>query len=343
MTKKSVTMSDIAKVMNVSTVTVSKALGDRDGVSVELRERIKQKATEMGYRVHAGFHGAKDGLTYNIGIIVAKHFISDASSFYWIVYRNIVELLQNQNYYGMLEVIDNKSMTDPNAVEEVPNTVLDHKVDGLIVLGQLSEDYINRLMQHNLPTVFLDFYGSRDDVDSVLSDSFYGAYMLTSHLIENGHRRIGFLGSISSTSSIQDRYLGYYKALLENRIPLRQDWVIADRSNESDIFPEFTLPNDMPTAFVCNCDETAYKLVNQLKAAGYSIPDDISVVGYDNHIYSTICNPRLTTIDVNSRVMSTEAVDIILHKIRDGNYRRGRTLVTGKLVRRGSVKNLNEA
>lgn len=344
MTKKSVTMSDIAKVMNVSTVTVSKALGDRDGVSVELRERIKQKATEMGYRVHAGSHGAtKDGLTYNIGIIVAKHFISDASSFYWIVYRNIVELLQNQNYYGMLEVVDNKSMTDPNAVEEVPNTVLDHKVDGLIVLGQLSEDYIDRLMQHNLPTVFLDFYGSRDDVDSVLSDSFYGAYMLTSHLIENGHRRIGFLGSISSTSSIQDRYLGYYKALLENRIPLRQDWVIADRSNESDIFPEFTLPNDMPTAFVCNCDETAYKLVNQLKAAGYSIPDDISVVGYDNHIYSTICNPRLTTIDVNSRVMSTEAVDIILHKIRDGNYRRGRTLVTGKLVRRGSVKNLNEA
>ena len=343
MTKKAVTMSDIAKVMNVSTVTVSKALGDRDGVSVELRERIKQKATEMGYRVHAGSHGAKDGLTYNIGIIVAKHFISDASSFYWIVYRNIVELLQNQNYYGMLEVVDNRSMTDPNAIEEIPNTVLDHKVDGLIVLGQLSEEYIDRLMTHNLPTVFLDFYGSREDADAVLSDSFYGAYMLTSHLIENGHRRIGFLGSISSTSSIQDRYLGYYKALLENRIPPRQDWVIGDRSNESDIFPEFTLPKEMPTAFVCNCDETAYKLVNQLKAAGYAVPDDISVVGYDNHIYSTICNPRLTTIDVNSRVMSAEAVDIILHKIRDGNYRRGRTLVTGKLVRRGSVKNLNEA
>ncbi len=337
MTKKAVTMSDIAKAMNVSTVTVSKALGDRDGVSAELRERIKQKATEMGYRVHAGSHGTKDGLTYNIGIIVAKHFISDASSFYWIVYRYIVELLQKQNYYGMLEVVN-----DHNGMEEIPNSVLDHKVDGLIVLGQLSDDYISRLISHQLPTVFLDFYGSREDADAVLSDNFYGAYMLTSHLIENGHRRIGFLGSISSTSSIQDRYLGYYKALLENRIPLRQDWVIGDRSNESDIFPEFTLPNDMPTAFVCNCDETAYKLVNQLKNSGYSIPDDISVVGYDNHIYSTICNPRLTTIDVNSRVMSTEAVDIILHKIRDGNYRRGRTLVTGKLVRRESVKTIKD-
>ncbi len=336
MIKKNVTMSDIAKVMNVSTVTVSKALGDRDGVSLDLRERIKQKATEMGYRMHTGTHGAKDGLNYNIGIVVARHFISDASAFYWIMYRYIVEMLQKQNYYGMLEVVDD--VLDGRG--EIPNSVLDKKVDGLIVLGQFSDEYINRLTSYYIPTVFLDFYGSREESETVLADNFYGAYMLTNHLISNGHRRIGFLGSISSTSSIQDRYLGYYKALLEHRIPLRQDWLIGDRSNESDIFPSFTLPQDMPTAFVCNCDETAYKLVNQLKAAGYSIPDDISVVGYDNHIYSTISSPRLTTIDVNSRAMSEEAVNIILHKIRDGSYKRGRTLVTGKLVRRESVKNL---
>ena len=337
MVKKAVTMSDIAKVMNVSTVTVSKALGDRDGVSEELRERIKQKATEMGYRMHTGGRGNHDGLSYNIGIVVARHFIGDASSFYWIVYRYIVELLQKQNYYGMLEVVN-----DAGAAGEIPNSVLDKKVDGLIVLGQFSDSYVDKLMNCGIPTVFLDFYGSREDAEAVLSDNFYGAYMLTSHLIANGHRKIGFLGSISSTSSIQDRYLGYYKALLENRIPLRQDWIISDRSNESDIFPEFTLPADMPTAFVCNCDEAAYKLVNQLKDVGISVPDDVSVVGYDNHIYSTISTPRLTTIDVNSRVMSTEAVDIILHKIRDGSYKRGRTLVTGKLVRRESVKDLTK-
>lgn len=330
-------MSDIAKAMNVSTVTVSKALGDRDGVSADLRERIKQKASEMGYRLHTGIHAGKDGLNYNIGIVVARHFISDASSFYWIVYRYIVEMLQKQNYYGMLEVVDDA----PDGMREIPNSVLDKKVDGLIVLGQFSDEYINKLMSFYIPAVFLDFYGSREDSETVLADNFYGAYMLTSHLIANGHRRIGFLGSISSTSSIQDRYLGYYKALLEHRIPLRQDWIISDRSNESDIFSAFTLPQDMPTAFVCNCDEAAYKLVNQLKAVGYRIPDDVSVVGYDNHIYSTISTPRLTTIDVNSRAMSEEAVNIILHKIRDGSYKRGRTLVTGKLVKRESVKKLN--
>lgn len=337
MIKKTVTMSDVAKAMNVSTVTVSKALGDREGVSEALRERIKQKATEMGYRIHTGGHALKDGLTYNIGIVVAKHFISEPSAFYWIMYKYLVELLQRQNYYGMLEVVEDV----PDGSCEIPNSVRDKKVDGLILLGQFSDEYIDKLIANYIPTVFLDFYGSREDAETVLSDSFYGAYILTSHLIANGHRKLGFLGSISSTSSIQDRYLGFYKALLENRLPLRQEWIIGDRSPEGDIHKSFALPQELPTAFVCNCDESAFRLVNQLIALGYKIPDDISIVGYDNHVYSTMCQPHLTTMDVNSQAMATEAVDIILHKIRDSSYKRGRTMVAGKLIRRDSVKNLN--
>lgn len=336
MIKKTVTMSDIAKAMNVSTVTVSKALGDREGVSDSLRERIKQKATEMGYRIHTGAHILRDGLTYNIGIIVAKHFISEPSAFYWIVYKYLVELLQKQNYYGVLEVVDDG--IDGRC--EIPNSVRDKKVDGLILLGQFSDSYIDKLMNYYIPTVFLDFYGTREDAETVLSDNFYGAYMLTSHLITNGHKKIGFLGSVSSTSSIQDRYLGFYKALLENRLVLRQDWVISDRTEEGEIYQKFYLPEELPTAFVCNCDESAFRLVNQLQASGYGVPEDISVVGYDNHVYSTMCSPHLTTMDVNSQAMAVEAVDIILHKIRDGSYHRGRTLVAGRLVLRDSVKNL---
>lgn len=98
----------------------------------------------------------------------------------------------------------------------------------------------------------------------------------------------------------------------------------------------------MPTAFVCNCDEAAYILLNQLKNEGYSVPDDISVVGYDNHIYSTIANPRITTIDVDSKRMSAEAVETIIKKIRDKNYSRGRTLVTGKIILRDSVKTIKK-
>lgn len=336
MIKKSVTMSDIAKEIGVSTVTVSKALGDKDGVGSELRERIKQKATEMGYRFTGSAKNVKDALTYSISVVVAKHFIHDASAFYWVVYRYIVELLQKQNYYGILDVV---SESDEETCE-MPKSISDKKVDGIIVLGQFSNKYVNALLTLGVPTVFLDFYSARSDVETVIADNFFGAYTLTNYLIGLGHRRIGFIGSIASTSSIQDRYLGYYKAHIENRIRLNQSWIIEDRRADGTAYTEFALPNELPTAFVCNCDEAAYTLLNQLKSKGIRVPEDISVVGYDNHIYSTISNPRITTIDVNSYEMSDNAVNIIIRKIRDSSYKCGRVLVTGKLVERDSVKRL---
>ncbi len=336
MIKKNVTMSDIAAELGCSTVTVSKALSDKDGVSDELRQKIKQKANEMGYRVSYVSKNTKETLTYNIGILVAKRFISDASAFYWVVYRYIVELLQKQSYYGILEVISEKD----ERTGIIPNSVTDQKVDGIIVLGQFSDEYVENMLSTQIPVVFLDFYSSRSDVETVLSDNFFGSYSITNYLIGRGHRRIGFIGSITATSSIQDRYMGYYKSLLEHGILLRDDWVIEDRDSEGINFKSITFPDEMPTAFVCNCDQIAYQVINQLKAMGYRVPEDISIVGYDNHIYSTISNPRITTMDVNSYRMSSEAVEILVKKIRDNNYHCGRILVTGKLLERDSVKNL---
>ncbi len=336
MTKKTVTMSDIAKQMGVSTVTVSKALGDRDGVSGELRERIKQKADEMGYRFSGCAKSAKSSLTYSIGIVVAKRFIHDASAFYWVVYRYIVELLQKQNYYGILEVVADSG----EQACEMPNSVLDKKVDGIIVLGQFSESYADALLASGIPAVFLDFYSSRSNADTVLADNFFGAYTITNYLIQKGHRRIGFVGTIGATSSIQDRFLGYCKSHIENRLRVNPNLILGDRSENGTAFAEIPLPAELPTAFFCNCDETAYQLINQLKAKGYSIPGDISIVGYDNHIFSTISNPRITTVDVNSYRMSHEAVEILIRKIRDESYRCGRVLVTGKLIERDSVKGI---
>lgn len=339
MIKKNVTMSDIANEIGVSTVTISKALGDKDGVGEELRERIKQKANEMGYRFSNSSRSAKDSLTYSISVVVAKHFINDASAFYWVVYRYIVELLQKQSYYGILEVVSDSD----EQLCEMPNSITDKKTDGVIVLGQFSQNYVNTLLSANIPTVFLDFYSGKNDIEAVLADNFFGAYTITNYLINNGHKKIGFIGTIHSTSSIQDRYLGYYKSHIENHIRVNPSWIIDDRNAEGVAFTEFSLPKEMPTAFMCNCDEAAYILINQLKAIGYRVPEDISVVGYDNHIYSTISNPRITTIDVNSYRMSQEAVEIIIKKIRDSNYKCGRVLVTGKLIERDSVKKNNEA
>ena len=117
---------------------------------------------------------------------------------------------------------------------------------------------------------------------------------MTEHLISTGRRNIGFVGSVLSTSSIMDRYLGYVKAMLRAGLPIRDDWRLEDRDDQGKFMP-FSLPHEMPDAFVCNCDAVAYNLVETLKRNGYRVPQDVAVTGYDDYRYSTLCSPQLTS------------------------------------------------
>lgn len=329
---KKVTMRDIANELQVSTVTVSKALSDREGVSEEVRNRIKQKAEEMGYRYHSLAKSMKEGMSYNVGVVVAERFFSD-NAFYSNLYQRLVIELGKVNYSCILEILsyeDEKSDT-------LPKMVSGNKIDGLIVLGQLKKHYINVLRQEDIPYIFLDFYDEHFAIDTVVSDSVYGSYILTNYLLENGHRKIGFVGDVTATSSILDRYLGYYKALLQQGIPLNEAWIIKDR-DENGKFIQLELPKEMPEAFVCNCDEIAYHLIEQLKAAGYRVPEDVSVVGFDDYIYASLCAPRLTTFRISQEMMAETAVDALARKMRDSSYHAGRKVISGNIVIRDSVQ-----
>ncbi|MFT3951952.1 MAG: substrate-binding domain-containing protein, partial [Oscillospiraceae bacterium] len=103
------------------------------------------------------------------------------------------------------------------------------------------------------------------DADCIVTDSYYGMYRLTDYLIANGHRSIGFVGSVLSTQSIQDRYMGFLKAMTENMLPVNPEWVLPDRDENGTYIP-IALPETLPTAFVCNCDEVAYNFMAELKS-----------------------------------------------------------------------------
>lgn len=329
---KKITMRDIANEMQVSTVTVSKALSDREGVSEEVRNRIKQKAEEMGYRYHSLAKGMKEGVSYNVGVVVAERFFSD-NAFYSNLYQRLVIELGKANYSCILEILS----YEDEKQDVLPKMVSGNKIDGLIVLGQLKKHYINVLKQEDIPYIFLDFYDEHFAIDSVVSDSVYGTYLLTNYLLENGHQKIGFVGDVTATSSILDRYLGYYKALLQQGIPLKEEWVIKDR-DENGRFIQLKLPDEMPEAFVCNCDEIAYRLIEQLKEAGYRVPEDVSVVGFDDYIYASLCSPQLTTFRISQEMMAETAVDALARKMRDSSYHAGRKVISGNIVIRDSVQ-----
>ncbi|WOO37293.1 substrate-binding domain-containing protein [Anaerocolumna sp. AGMB13020] len=334
---KNVTMKDIAQRLNISTVTVSKALSDKDGVSEELKDRIKKLSEEMGYRYNTLAKNMKEGKSYNVGIIVADRFIrDDGDAFYLKMYQSVIKALSKVDYYGIMEIITR----DTEKKLLLPNVIQNNKVDGVIILGQMSFDYVSLINSMAIPLVFLDFYDELLEIDSVVSDSFYGSFIMTNHLIAQGHKDIAFVGNILSTSSILDRYLGYYKSLLSNGINLREEWVLADRSEDGS-YINIEFPEKMPTAFVCNNDGVAYLLINKLKKKGYKVPEDISVVGFDNYIYATLSSPKLTTVEVDIQAMSEQAVEAIISKIERENYRIGRVVINGKLIIRDSVKRIS--
>ena len=255
--KNGIRMSDIAKELGVSVVTVSNALNDRGGVSEEMRRRVKTLASELGYRPSAPRTPRKTVSAVqeqggSIGILTSQRFADVRGTFYWFLTAGVSKELTNCNLYSVYESVSEED--ERNCV--LPRIVTDRQVRGLIVVGQLATGYLERLTAVHIPTLFLDFYDQHSGIDSVVSDNYYDSYLMTEQLVSLGHKRIGFIGTVTATSSIHDRFLGYIKCLMEHRIPYEQKWTLDDRGENGLNLPEIAFPeDDMPTAFVCNCDD----------------------------------------------------------------------------------------
>lgn len=335
---KAVTMADIAKKLNTSTVTVSKAFTDKDGVSDEMRAKIKQLASELGYSYNTAAKSHNDSCTHNICIIIADRNVQIGMSFYWEIYKKLTYELMKLDNYAFIELIKHSDEIAP----VIPKIINDNRVDGIIVLGQVHKNYFEMIKNQPIPVVFVDFYERDTTVDFVVTDNFYSMYQLTDYLIDMGHRDIGFIGNIHTTSSIQDRYLGYLKALIENNIDLDKckQWYISDREEMGGAV-NFAIPDKLPTAFVCNNDQVACKLINDLKAAGYNVPEDISVVGFDNYLISNDSDPKITTVEVDMKTMAQTSVDILIKRINNNKSKKGIRQIGGKIIINNSVKDIN--
>ncbi|MBQ8093977.1 MAG: LacI family DNA-binding transcriptional regulator [Clostridia bacterium] len=325
---KPVRMADIAKQLGISIVSVSKGLSGKDGVSEKLREQILSTAKEMGY------HTAKSTLLdemkeHTVGILVLDRFFNE-NALYYNLYRDLLNACQKRNLIAMHEIVSN----DSERKVIVPALVEANRVDGLIFLGEFSSDYI-RTASKAIPFVLLDFFKDDLSADSIVSDNLHGGYIVTRHLLSKGYHKIGFVGSIRATNSIMDRYLGYCKALYQHGLQPRADWRIEDRDDEG-LFIPFHLPEDMPNAFVCNCDEVAYNLVNCLKGLGYRIPEDIAVTGYDDFRFASLSRPKLTTYAINVSVMADAAAAILSRRIRNKSVDTPICVVPGHLIVRES-------
>jgi len=333
---KKVKMADIATALNVSTVTVSKALSGQKGVSEEMRQRIRELASELGYQHSQASIKAERMPSYNIGVIVPTEYFGKFESFYWQMYQEVATESLKKGCFTLLEVISPEDEADLT----LPMLVKEQKADGIILIGRPDSSYIKKIRDESkMPLVCLDFFDESGNCDSVISDGFYGTYILTNHLFDKGHNEIAYVGTLLYTGSITDRYLGYLKSMMEHGVEVKKEWVLDDRDWErGDVTGfEFKLPQKMPHAFVCNSDLTASALIKAVREQGYRVPEDISVVGFDNFLFPGLCDIGITTYEVDTKEMARKSISILLKKINRQNYKTGIHIVEGSLIQKDSV------
>lgn len=332
--KKKIRLSDIAEKLNISTVTVSKALSDKEGVGDDLREKIKIIAEEMGYHTKKDkLSNLSENTTGNIGILIPSRFFSPNSSYYWYIFTFLsTELLKN-NYYSIMELLSDED--EKNLV--LPRMLQDDKIDGLIILGQTNDSYIEKINSSFENFILLDFYSTKHNYDSVSNDDYYCSYLITNYVISQGHKEITFVGNFGATTSITDRYMGFTKAMLEHNLHTDISNIIDDRDDKGNKI-DFHFPSaKLPTAFVCNCDETAARLITTLEQKGYKIPEDIAVTGFDNYLPNEKPDVEITTVYIKPEDTTKTAADLIIKKITNQPYIKGRHLISGTVLIKDSL------
>ncbi len=328
-----ITLNDIAQKLNVSCVTVSKALRNQKGVSEELRKTIISEANRMGYGMSQR-KSRKRMSTKNIGILVPERFTSISASFDWALYQCVTNKLIETNYFGILEVIKQED----EMRGKMPKVFDERHVDAVILLGQMDWKYVRQIQSQQIPMVLVDFYTNDPEIDAVITGGFTATYQLTEYLHECGHDKIGFVGQLQASSSIDDRFYGYMKSMMQHGCSFEEcmKYHVTDRTHSGYSW-QMQLPDLMPTAFVCNCDWVAYNFIRQLRESGYRVPTDISVVGFDNYGIVEMCEPALTTVEIDMNQMADVVVELLLRKLEGLPYNKGLNIVAGKVIYKESV------
>lgn len=299
MTKK-VSMATIAEKLNVSTVTVHKALKNQSGVSAELRQKILDLADELGYE-----RPEQQPHPLNFVHLIQKDFLlSESEQYYTVIYYYLSRACAGIG--AKLHFVVHDSL--PATIANIKSLMKETTVDGVFISGQIERALLFEIEKLDLPVVCVDFFSSDYDFNYIYVDNYYASYTLTKYLINRGHRRICFVGDIKFSNAIADRYFGYLRAL--NRYDIPENLHINENIERSFSAVEPDI-GEMPTAFICHCDRAASVLYAYLEKRGLRIPDDVSVISFDNTDICRVLTPRLTSFGVDKELLASHAFQLM--------------------------------
>jgi LacI family transcriptional regulator len=335
---------DIAKAAEVSPAAVSLALNNKNGVSTEVRQKIINIALNMGYQ--SVFTEQYKIINGNITIKLLKiakhgHIINERHNAFITEYMEGIEKVTKLRKYK-LEV----SFFDKAPIENIIAAQRGIDVDGFIVLGtELLAHELELFNELSRPIVFIDTYFPLSACDCVDMDNIDGVFRSIQHLYRNGHRNIGLVRSSYETRNFKVRETGFREAMEYFSLPVQENFIVGvdpvfDNSvNDMNRFLD--KHKNLPTAFFCMNDIIAYGCIRALRDHEKKIPDDISVIGFDDLPSSNYTEPPLTSIRVSTHQIGQRALERLAERITGISDNKPETiLIAGNLIERGSVKTI---
>jgi LacI family transcriptional regulator len=332
------TIREVAESAGVSYATVSHVINNTRVVSQETRERVLAAMAALNYRPNALARSLRQGKTNTIGLVLPD----SANPFFAEISRSIEDEAFKLGYSVFLCNTELDTQRELFYVDVLSNK----QVDGIIFVAAGDQaDSLDLLLHRRMPVVMIDRDLPNVEVDAVLTDNQLGGFLATRHLLELGHKRIACIAGPSSITPSAERIIGYRRALEEADLSYDANLILrGDYHAQSGMeITHFILGmNPRPTAIFALNDLMALGALRAAAEAGYSIPKDLAVVGYDNLEISRFTNPPLTTIAQPKKEVGAQAVNLLVDRISRKGGPPNRLILAPELIIRRSTKELDQ-
>lgn len=338
-----VTIIDVAREANVSPSTVSRVIADHPRISEKTKKKVREVMESMHYYPNFQARNLAARTTQTIGVVMAN---SATLAFQNPFFPEVIRGISTTAHACQLGLYLSTGGTEEEIFQEVVAMVQGRKVDGVILLySRVDDKTLNYLREMQFPfTIVGRPYDFENQIDFVDNDNKQIAKDVVNYLVDLGHREIAFIGGDVDFVVSADRLEGYRAALEDHQLSYQEKYFIQDFTFEKDgkeAIRQLMAEEQPPTAIVAHDDSVAYEIIRYLEQLEIRVPEDVSIISFNNHALSEHVKPPLTSVDINIFELGIQATELLLKRIKQPEREASHQFVDTTLIVRDSCQSLN--